>query len=219
MRVVVVASGETADGDAAWLEDAELVIAADGGATWLASLGRTPDRIVGDLDSVDSITVQRLATDGSAVERHPRDKEASDTELAVEAARRAGATSIVLLGGFGGERLDHEIANLLLLAEPAIADLDVRAIRGPTIARAVHGGRGACAIGAAAGDVISLLPLGGDAVGVSTEGLHWPLERATLAVGRSRGLSNVVDQVPASVSLESGVLLVIQTSTQGATAS
>jgi len=218
MRVVVVASGETADGDAAWLEDADLVIAADGGATWIASLGRAPDRIVGDLDSVDSTTVERLAAEGSAVERHPRDKEASDTELAVEAARRAGGTSIVLLGCLGGERLDHEIANLLLLAEPAIADLDVRAVRGPTTARAIHGGRGRCAIGAAAGDVVSLLPLGGDAVGVSTEGLHWALERSTLAVGRSRGLSNVVDHVPAFVSLESGVLLVIQTSTQGATA-
>jgi len=219
MRVVVVASGATADGDAAWLEDADLVIAADGGATWLASLGRAPDRIVGDLDSVDSATVERFEAEGRPVERHPRDKDASDTELAVEAARRAGATSIVLLGGLGGERLDHEIANLLLLAEPAFAELDVRAVRGPTIARAVHAGRGACAIGAAAGDVVSLLPLGGDAVGVSTEGLHWPLERGTLALGSSRGLSNVVDQVPASVSLESGVLLVIQTSTQGAKAS
>ena len=149
---------------------------------------------------------------------HPRDKDASDTELALEAARRAGATSIVLLGGLGGERLDHEIANLLLLADAALADLDVRAAHGPTTARPIHGGHGSFVLGGAAGDLVSLLPLGGDAIGVSTEGLHWPLERATLAIGRSRGLSNVVDRVPASVSLESGVLLVIQTSIQGATA-
>lgn len=219
MRVVVVASGETTDADAAWLEDADLVIAADGGAAWLASLGRAPDRIVGDLDSVDPTAAERLAAEGTEIERHPRDKDASDTELALEAARRAGATSIVLLGWFGGERLDHEIANLLLLGDAAHADLDVRALRGPTMARAIHGGRGSLVLGGAAGDLVSLLPLGGDAVGVRTEGLHWPLELATLAFGRSRGLSNVVDRAPASVSLESGVLLVIQTSIQGATAS
>jgi len=219
MRVVVVASGETADADAAWLEDADLVIAADGGAAWLASLGRAPDRIVGDVDSIDPAAVERLAAEGTEIERHPRGKDASDTELALEAARRAGATSIVLLGWFGGERLDHEIANLLLLADAALADLDVRALRGPMTARAVHGGRGSFVIGGAAGDLVSLFPLGGDAVGVSTEGLHWALELATLAFGRSRGLSNVVDRAPASISLESGVLLVIQTSLQGATAS
>lgn len=73
------------------------------------------------------------------------------------------------------------------------------------------------ALGGAVGDLVSLLPVGGDAAGVSTNGLRWPLDRETLAIGRSRGLSNVVDAAPASVSLESGVLLVIETAIQGVT--
>jgi thiamine pyrophosphokinase len=216
MQAVIVASGEPREADAARLETADLVIAADGGAAWLERAGHLPDRLVGDLDSVDPTLVDRLEAQGVEIERHPPDKEASDTELALEAARRAGASSIILLGAFGGPRLDHEVANLLLLADPALGALDVRAVRGGTVARALHGGA-TCTAEGAVGDVVSLLPLGGDAVGVSTEGLRWPLDRATLVLGRSRGLSNLVDHVPASVSLEAGVLLVIETATQGAT--
>ncbi|HEX5041165.1 MAG TPA: thiamine diphosphokinase [Candidatus Limnocylindria bacterium] len=216
MKVVVVASGEPLETDAAWLGGADLVIAADGGAAWLERMGRDPDRLIGDLDSTDAATVDRLAARGARIERHPPDKDASDTELALDAARHAGATSIVLLGAFGGQRLDHEVANLLLLADPDLAGLDVRAVRAGTVVRALHG-PAACAIDGALGDLVSLLPLGGDALGVSTEGLRWPLERATLAMGGSRGLSNVVDHLPASVSLDAGALLVIQTPNQGAT--
>jgi thiamine pyrophosphokinase len=215
MQVVVVASGEPIEADAAWLEGADLVIAADGGAAWLERMGRDPDILIGDLDSTDPVTVELLAARGTHIERHPADKDASDTELAVEAARHAGATSIVVLGAFGGRRVDHEVANLLLVADPAHAGVELRAVRGGTLVRVVHGGT--VSLHGAVGDLVSLLPLGWDAVGVSTEGLRWPLERATLAMGRSRGLSNVVARPPASVSVEAGVLLVIETDHQGVT--
>jgi thiamine pyrophosphokinase len=213
MQVVVVASGEPLETDASWLDGADVVIAADGGAAWLERLGRVPDRLVGDLDSTDPAAVERLAAAGVAVERHPADKDASDTELALEAARTAGADSIVLLGAFGGDRLDHEVANLLLLADPSLAGVDIRAARGGTIVRAVRGPT-VCPLHGAVGDLVSLLPLDGDAAGVTTAGLRWALERATLAFGRSRGLSNVVNLPPASVSLDAGVLLVIETATR-----
>lgn len=217
MDVVVVASGDLLDSEVAWLDGADLVIAADGGAAWLERVGRRPDRLVGDLDSADPGTVDRLVERGTDVERHPVDKDASDTELALEAARRAGATSIVLLGAIGGERLDHEVANLLLLADPELADLDLRLVRGHSVTRVVHGTRGPLALRGAVGDLVSLLPLAGDAVGVSTRGLRWALAGATLAMGSSRGLSNVIDLQPASVSLDTGVLLVIETATRGDT--
>ena len=62
---------------------------------------------------------------------------------------------------------------------------------------------------------MTLLPLGGDAYGVTTQGLRWSLDAATLAVGRSRGLSNEVTARPASVSLEQGTLIVIETAREG----
>ena len=209
MKVVVVAHGELDPRDAEQLADADLVIAADGGALALHRLGRRPDRLVGDLDSIDGPLLDRLVADGVAVERHPPDKDASDTELGLEAALAAGATSVVLIGATGGERLDHELANLLLLADPDLAGRDVRAVRGHTSVRALSGGE-ELALGRP-GDVVTLLPVGGDAIGVSSTGLRWELEGSTLALGRSRGLSNEVVASGASVRLERGTLLVVET--------
>ena len=214
MKVVVVASGELAESDAAWLDGADLVIAADGGAASLDRLGRAPDVLVGDLDSVEPRLVARLAAAGTTVERHPVDKEASDTELAIEMAVGAGAEAVVLLGAVGGDRLDHELANLLLLADPALAGHDLRAVRGGTRVRALHAGERLDLEGSS-GDLVTLLPVGGDATGVTTEGLRWPLDAATLRLGRSRGLSNEVVDQPASVRLTHGTLLVVETAAGG----
>ena len=209
MRVVVVASGDLEDGDEQWLAAASAVYAADGGAVLLDRIGRAPDRLVGDLDSISDELLGRLSAAGVRVDRHPADKDASDTELAIEAAIEAGASEIVLLGATGGERLDHELANVLLLADPALAARDVRIVRGATTVRVLHGGA-RLALAAEIGDVVSLLPIGGDAAGVSSSGLRWPLTVATLRLGRSRGLSNEVVAPPASVSLERGTLLVVE---------
>jgi len=217
MKMVVVASGDLDPRDVAALDRADLVIAADGGAAALERLGRAPHRLIGDLDSTDPGLVERLAAAGTPIERHPADKDASDAELAVFAALEAGAGETVLLGAIGGERLDHAVANLLLLADPALAGRDVRIVHGVTTVRVVRGGERLILVGEA-GDLVSLLPIGGDASGVRTDGLRWALDGAPLAMGRSRGLSNEVLTARASVTLEAGTLLVVETATRGASA-
>ncbi len=214
MRIVVVASGALAPGDEAWLDGADAVIAADGGAAALDRLGWRPDRLVGDLDSADPALVERLETTGTRIDRHPVDKEASDTELALRAALAEGAGRIDLLGATGGDRLDHELANLLLLADPALAGVELQAIVGRTRVRAVRGGQG-LELDGGVGDLVTLLPIGGDASGVTTTGLRWPLDAATLRMGASRGLSNVIAAAGASVRLTDGVLLVVETASAG----
>ena len=214
MQVAVVASGDLDPGDTAVLDTVDLVIAADGGATSLERLGRRPDVVIGDLDSADPGTIERLAATGARIDRHPADKEASDTELALEAAKAAGATGIVLLGAAGGERIDHEVANTLLLADPAFAGCHLRIVHRGRVVRALRGGV-RLELDAPVGGLVSLLPIGGDAVGVSTHGLRWPLDAATLVLGRSRGLSNEVIATPASVRLEKGLLLVVETGAIG----
>ena len=214
MNVVVVAAGDLVPEDLRELEDAELVIAADGGAVSLNAAGQRIDRLVGDLDSVDGALVDRLAAGGTVVERHPADKEASDTELALRAALARGATHVTLLGATGGDRLDHELANLLLLADPSFAEVDLCAVHGPSLVRPLHPGSHV-ALRGGAGDIVTLLPIGGAASGITTAGLRWPLAGATLPMGGSRGLSNEITAEGASIQLEAGTLLVIETARGG----
>lgn len=214
MQVAVVASGDLDPGDTAVLDTVDLVIAADGGATSLERLGRRPNLVVGDLDSAEPGTIERLAAAGATIQRHPSDKDASDTELALRAAKAAGATRIILLGAAGGERIDHEMANLLLLADPALAGCQLRMVHHGRTVRALRGGE-LLALDAPVGAAVSLLPVGGDATGITTVGLRWPLDGATLALGPSRGLSNEVIRTPASVRLSQGLLLVVETHPRG----
>ena len=211
MRAIVVAGGSTDPSDATHLTDADLVVAADGGAAWSVAAGRGPDRVVGDMDSIDPTLLERLERAGVTVERHPADKEASDLELALEAAVRAGASELTILGALGGSRLDHELANLLLLADPGwdAHGVTLRIVRGATSVRALRG-PGVASLADAPGGVVTLLPIGGDALGVSTTGLRFPLHDERLRMGRSRGLSNVLETSPARVALASGTLLIIE---------
>jgi thiamine pyrophosphokinase len=209
VKAIVVASGNAAPEDAALLGGADLVIAVDAGAHWLDSSGVPPDLVIGDMDSIDPALLDRLAARGTEVERHPPDKEASDLELALSRAAAAGADEVVILGALRGERLDHELANLLLLVDGEWDGIDLRVVRGGTTVRSLRGGSRRELYGAA-GDLVTLLPVG-DATGVRTDGLRYPLVGETLRAGRSRGLSNEVEHAPASVSLEGGTLLIIET--------
>ena len=214
MLALVIADGEPDPADRGVLTTADLVIAADGGARWAEANGRRPDLVVGDMDSLGDEAAIRLEREGARIVRHPVDKEASDTELAIAEAFGAGADRVVVVGALRGDRIDHELANLLLLADPRYAYRQLRIIHGGTVVRAVPGGS-TLRIEARVGRPVTLLPLGSDAIGVTTRGLRYPLKAETLGLGSSRGLSNVVEKQPASVRLEVGALLVVEPGNDG----
>jgi thiamine pyrophosphokinase len=209
VKAIVVAGGDAAAEDAAQLEGADLLIAADSGLAWLDALAIRPQLVIGDMDSVDPRLLERVAAEGVTIVRHPADKDASDAELAVAWAIREGADEVVLIGAVGGSRLDHELANVLLLADPGWLPARLQVVVGGTSIRPLHGG-GQLELNGAPGDGVTLLPVNGDAVGVRTSGLRYPLAGETLPIGRSRGLSNTIQGPPASVSLERGTLLVVE---------
>lgn len=197
-----------------WDAGASLVIAADGGARHASALGLRIDRWVGDGDSIDAGDLAALASTGVRVDRVPVEKDASDTELALEAALDAGARELVLLGALGGTRVDHALANLGLLRHPALGGrplvlYDEHAARISVLA-AVDGPAARNLVGRD-GDLVSLLPLDGTAEGVTTRNLRYPLVDEPLIAGRTRGVSNVRTAPVATVSLRVGQLLVIET--------
>src|SRR4029079_3849084 len=108
-----------------WDEGVDLVIAADGGARYAARLGITLDLWVGDGDSLGDEGIAELVAAGGAIERARADKDQTDLELAVDAALARGAKGLVIVGALGGERLDHALANVALLARADLAAVSV----------------------------------------------------------------------------------------------
>jgi thiamine pyrophosphokinase len=215
VRAVVVAHGDVLPSDRAVIGANDYVVAADGGAFALERWKLPPHLIVGDMDSLGDAGVERFARQGIPVARFPAAKDESDLEIAIAHAIAAGATEIVLLGALGGERLDHETANLLLLADAGYDGVQLEARRGTLRIRAVRGD-GTLELAGPVGALVTLLPVNGDAEGVTTEGLRFPLRDEALRFGRARGLSNEIGSLPARVTVRKGSLLVFETPLGGA---
>jgi thiamine pyrophosphokinase len=210
MRAVVVAHGDVLPSDRAVIGAKDYVVAADGGALALERWKVLPHLVVGDMDSLGDAGVERFARQGVPVAKFSAEKNESDLELAVAHAIAVGAKEIVLLGALGGERLDHETANLLLLADPGYEGVRLEARRGALRIRAIRGD-GSLSVAGPVGALVTLLPVNGDAEGVTTDGLRYRLSNETLQFGRARGLSNEVASLPAHVTVHKGSLLVFET--------
>jgi thiamine pyrophosphokinase len=183
------------------------VIAADSGLDHAFALGVTVDLVVGDLDSVSGDALARAEALEIPIERHRPDKDATDTELALDAAVDRGAEHIVVVSAVG-DRLDHSLGALLALARPSLGGRLVEAWWGRAHVTAIQGPT-QHSIDAPADTLVSLLPLHGAACGITTTGLRYPLRAETLPAGSSRGVSNEVNDPPASVELDRGCLLVV----------
>lgn len=214
MKAVVIAHGDVDPRDRAHLEGADLIVAADGGTLALEGWSFVPHAIVGDLDSLGVERAAEFAALGVTVVPYSPEKDESDLELAMAYATTANADDIVLLGILGGARFDHELANTLLIAAEEYRGRRLRAVHGDVTVRALHGGD-SLELAGTAGDLVTLLAVRGDAEGVRTLRLKYPLAGETLHFGAARGLSNVVVSEGASVACDRGVLLVIETASGG----
>jgi len=184
------------------------LIAADGGARHALALGCRLDAVVGDLDSLEPNLVNALAKAGVTISRYPVAKDQTDLELAIEFALDQGATEVVLMGAVG-DRLDQTLANLLILAQrewPARLTLVER----NQMAQLVSPGQ-LVTLQAQVGDTVSILPLSDVVTGITYTGMRYPLQDATLHFGSTRGISNEVSAIPATISIATGRILLIQT--------
>lgn len=211
MRAFVVAGSPAARRPARIAPQAgDLIVAADLGAQHARAWGWPVDLLVGDLDSLPAGLADRLRAEGVETVRVPRAKDQTDTELALSAALARSPQQVLICGALGG-RSDHLLANVLLLAHPSLAGVDVSLVDGPETVQlaTADGAATTITVWGRNGDLISLLPFGSDVEGVETRGLLYPLRSETLYLGAARGVSNVMQGERADVSLTRGRLLVV----------
>lgn len=184
----------------------DFCVAADSGADNARSVGLTVDAIVGDMDSVSAETLHALKIRAVEVVEHPSKKDRTDLELAMARALAEKPERLVVIG-IGGGRLDHELANMAVLASEESGTVRVEGLVGSARLTVI---RGSMAVTGALGETVSLLPMLGDAEGVTTEGLEYELQDEPLLATAARGISNRFVANQALISVRRGVLLVIQ---------
>jgi len=214
-HIAVVLNGEhpQPERQLALLDSCDYVIAADGGMNWLHKNGRMANLLIGDLDSATQEAIQACRAADCRIEQYPPEKDETDAELALIRAADLQPAQITLLGATGG-RVDHFLANILLLYMDALQGIQVAIYDGESFIFLI---RDRAEIHGKPGDILSLLPLGGDIGAVHTDGLYYPLVDEPLFLGGARGISNVFTETVATVQVRQGVLLAVHTPKQGET--
>ena len=200
MRAVIICGGAISDYGyiKSLIGRDDLIICADSGYDHALKMSLAVDLVVGDFDSIT-----HLPQDVACV-RYPAKKDQTDTEIAIEQARQRGRDDFLLLAATG-TRLDHTLANILLLKDflmrkerAAIIDEHNKIMITDSV----------LSLREPKGSIVSLIPLT-ECFGVTSEGLEYPLNETSLVVGRSLGVSNIMGADCARISIRGGTLLVI----------
>lgn len=181
-------------------EKEDLIIAADGGYTYLEKIGIKPEILIGDFDSLNQIPEHQ------ALIRHSPIKDDTDMALAVAYAKEQGYQRFFLYGGLGG-RLDHTIANLQLLNGMSHQGLEAYLIGEQNMITAITGEQ-ICFSEAASG-ILSVFCLGEPAKGVYEQGLKYELTDAVMTCDVTLGVSNEFIGKDSQIEVREGTLILL----------
>lgn len=205
--VLILANGEWGATTrlASLVDRVDRVIATDGAWAKADTAGIHVDCVVGDLDSLSPEQRTALLESDVEVQIHSREKDFTDLELAVDSALELSARRMILFGAFGG-RIDHTLANLLMLEKAVAQGVEVELIADEETAWLIQDGL-TLPLGRA-GDRVSLIPLSGTVV-LRTDGLQYRLNDEPLVRASAHGVSNVIESLPVRIEVSSGTLLVV----------
>jgi len=206
-RIIIFANGELPELNKArsLLQKNDYIICADGGTRHALALGVKPDLIIGDMDSAGEEELEKFKEAGVSMESFSHDKNETDLELAIHRAIELNPKQIIIVAALGG-RLDQTLANISLLTDIRLSKFDIRLDDG---VEEIFLCRDRSEIQGRSDDIVSLIPWQGTVTEVQTTDLKWPLRKETLYPVKTRGISNEMIGETASVSIGSGLLLVV----------
>ena len=183
-----------------------LIICCDGGVRHLQKTGIQPDVIIGDMDSIDPDQLESYSRQGVKIIKHPANKDYTDTELALDYAINLKPAAIYIWAALGG-RIDHTLSNVFLLEKGKTVSIATYLIDEYCEVFLLSGD---VTINESAGQTVSLIALRPQVEGITLFGFLYPLDDATLRMGQSLAVSNVIKGDEAKISVCSGSLLVIR---------
>lgn len=194
MKAIIFLNGQSFDGDIAC--EGAIVIAADGGYQDCVRRGIAPHHIVGDFDSLGYVP--------AGAQIVPTQKDFTDGEMASELAIQLGATEVDIYGG-GGGREDHFYGNLQLLYALRQKGVFARMITNESTIFVVENG---FSLSLPIGTTVSVAPFGGELHIDNSKGFYYPARDLTLALGSTRGISNLTQEKDVGMTFTKGVAVV-----------
>lgn len=206
-RAVLFCNGEIRDigYHKALIRDDDYIIAVDGGGRYCVKMNLLPSVAIGDFDSLPEDIKKYFTEKNVETVDFPADKDYIDMVLGIEEARKRGFEDILILGAFGGKRVDMFMGNLLALAgydECIVMKNEENEVR------FLQGGKKLDFYGRI-GHYVSILPLSDTVAAAESTGLKYPLEGLVFHRGETRSISNEFVKETASVSLKEGTALVV----------
>ena len=186
----------------------DYLIGADRGADFMIHNGYIPHLALGDFDSVSPEQMRHIAsTAKELLTCDAVDKDWTDTELALREAISRGYKEILIMGALG-TRFDHSLGNVHLLRQAQDQGCNLTLVDENNEIRLCTDRLQLEANSRF--PYTSLLPLSLEVTGVTLKGFRYPLHDATLKLGWSLGISNVLDAPIGTITIRDGMLLVIR---------
>ncbi|MEG1311083.1 MAG: thiamine diphosphokinase [Romboutsia sp.] len=211
MKICIILNGEITDYKSIKQtivnNNYDYIICADGGANHAYNMGIIPSYIIGDLDSICNDTVEYYKNYGVKFEEFPSKKNETDTELCIYLANQLDASNIDFFGALGG-RVDHMLVNINLLFYVRSMNIQTKIISDKEdIYIAIDE---EVLINGNKGDIVSIIPIKSDAVGVTLKDLEYPLNDYNMKYSLSLGMSNIMIKSICSINVKKGSLLIIK---------
>lgn len=206
MKTIIIGNGEINNYDIIReYFDQAYIIACDGGVKHCRAMMIMPNIMVGDFDSANKEDAEFFENLGVLKEKFPVRKNETDMEIAINMAIDKNSTEIYIVGGLG-RRFDHSLANVHILLRPVRLGIRTCLLDEHNIITLVED---SIDIVGEKGQTVSLIPLTTEVKGINTKNLDYTLTNATMEIGHSLGVSNVMTDDVATISVGEGVLILI----------
>lgn len=211
MRICIILNGEIKDykyiKNIIYKNNYDYIICSDGGANHTYKMNIVPDYIIGDLDSIEENVIKYYKSKNVKFNKFPSKKDETDTELSIWLANKLNAKKIDLIGALGG-RIDHTIANMNLLYYIRNKNIIPKIIsEKEEVYIAIEE---EIIIDGNKGDTISIIPIKGDAKGITLKNLEYPLENGIMEFSRPLGISNIMTNISCNIKVNEGSIIIIK---------
>jgi thiamine pyrophosphokinase len=208
-EIVICCGGEIGEYCLSILSKADYIIGADRGAKYVVNNGFTLHQAIGDFDSCRNEEIENIRNHALEINVvNAVDKNDTDSGLALKNAIALKPNRIIMLGGTG-TRLDHMLNNIQLLSYALDSGISLEIVDANNRIQLIGPGS-KVEILKSHFSYVSFIPLTERVEGICLVGFVYPLKDATFVQGSAIGISNQIAGESASVSIEKGRLLCIE---------